>query len=1543
MLLEPDVASAAKRSRKAVSAAEKATMDSLDQLAGQAYQSRNFAEAARLMTEMEPLVVKAYGKNSDDNATLHGNLGAIYLAMSNPDSPEPRMLKLSMEHMKKSLDVYEKLYGRQSPQYVENSSNYAVVLAQAGQKKNIGKILEIRRNNIQYYRAKGDTAKLAFENYAHGYDCTVAAEEAKTADEKENFYSSAIGEILSLPRQSWFNGTDELIGELYRRTAMLYVNQGYAVAGTDSRRWLECELKANGLLSEGEKYGLAPIWKSGSDTRLASIYGNMGDRTEAVRRLEGILQDVERRGNYLGVNLATVYGNLGAAYSNPVKSQQAYMKGLEICGTPNRENVDILSALYASLASGYLNQGKIRECDELLASWHGIFDGLKSKQSEEYSTYLKTKSGVESAKGNMGQAFNDSREAYRIIRGMYPAEDARALDAEQAMFRCSYSSHSSTWPEDFRQLLQHSSGLRVSNPRSYVYVLVAGANAYREAGRYGEALQLIDESIELCRQLPYDGTQLVEGYLQGKASLLSDMYRYDEAVALCDSLIARPGVSETVKRSSYLTRSRIHREAGAYRDAINDCLEYDRLLRLAGAEGVRGNLDDMTFLASCYAKLGQTDSAYNLRRENVDIAARLHGENSPQHIRAQVILYNTEGHKSLAQMEALMLRNMEASRADSVANPYGYFKECVNYANTLGQLGDLKGAARYARIALDGMAALDNEQDEAYQVLLVNGAEIFFGIGDLETAAGLAQKALDLTRKYHPYNLNRQMTALSWLIAVDEKNTDYGAQLAHHKEYEDLRKNKNGSYGLIDLESDLSASVIYGNLGDYEKVAELSERILRIHDTAIAEKNGIAHSPYELAALSNLCCNMVPDRLDDKEKLKTYADRLEGCLNARDDIGDKALLPSLHNLSNAYYHLGDTVRCLKYGDRLLAGLSADQGEFLPRAEALQGLHRIELGHAEEGRRLMEHGLAVADTMLRGKSSANYLHILRSYVNGADILGDKSRRNALAMEYGRNVRDYVSGSFLNMSSAIRATFWNKYSPFLMNDFHGYVAESGDTAMTRAAYDNLLLGKGLLLDTDRGIREAIAETGDSKVAAAYESYNLNRLTLARYQAGGDLLSLNLDSLARVTDTQEAFLAAYCGRLSDNFNVGWRNVRKALGKREAAVEFAEYSDACDTLDNRHYMAYVLRRDSESPVAVALTVPRSALNRRNFPSLSEAVWKPLAKAVGDAERIYFSPAGALHAVPLESLADFESKDKLVSDRWDLYRVSSTRNVGSGNRRKVRNAVIYGGISYDADVEELQKEAEKYGDVTTQPTRTLEWLDRDLGIDTLMRRGVAYLPGTLAEAKDIESRLNGRKITTAMYTGAEGTETSFKALSGGRHDVIHIATHGFALGDSKATGKAQRMLVGDTETVPMSREDKVMARSGLLMAGANNRLRAKPMPDNVDDGILHSSEIAGMDLRGVDMVVMSACETGLGKTENDGVYGLQRAFKKAGVNALVASLWPVNDAATSLLMKKFYELLVQGKSKHQALTGAQKFLRENTDYTQPQYWAPFILIDGLN
>lgn len=129
MLLEPDVASAAKRSRKAVSAAEKATMDSLDQLAGQAYQSRNFAEAARLMTEMEPLVVKAYGKNSDDNATLHGNLGAIYLAMSNPDSPEPRMLKLSMEHMKKSLDVYEKLYGRQSPQYVENSSNYAVVLA----------------------------------------------------------------------------------------------------------------------------------------------------------------------------------------------------------------------------------------------------------------------------------------------------------------------------------------------------------------------------------------------------------------------------------------------------------------------------------------------------------------------------------------------------------------------------------------------------------------------------------------------------------------------------------------------------------------------------------------------------------------------------------------------------------------------------------------------------------------------------------------------------------------------------------------------------------------------------------------------------------------------------------------------------------------------------------------------------------------------------------------------------------------------------------------------------------------------------------------------------------------------------------------------------------------------------------------------------------------------------------------------------------------------------------------------------------------------
>ena len=178
--------------------------------------------------------------------------------------------------------------------------------------------------------------------------------------------------------------------------------------------------------------------------------------------------------------------------------------------------------------------------------------------------------------------------------------------------------------------------------------------------------------------------------------------------------------------------------------------------------------------------------------------------------------------------------------------------------------------------------------------------------------------------------------------------------------------------------------------------------------------------------------------------------------------------------------------------------------------------------------------------------------------------------------------------------------------------------------------------------------------------------------------------------------------------------------------------------------------------------------------------------------------------------------------------------------------------------------------------------------------------------------------------------------------------------------------------------EDKSLTRSGLLLAGANNALMGKKLPEGVDDGILTAKEISQLDLRGLDLVVLSACETGLGEIKGDGVFGLQRGFKKAGANSLLMSLWKVDDNATQLLMTQFYKNLTSGMSKFESLRQAQKCVREyevevevksdirpsvsahakeqaqqnaNKEkafkkvkkYEDPKYWAAFILLDAVD
>ena len=210
-------------------------------------------------------------------------------------------------------------------------------------------------------------------------------------------------------------------------------------------------------------------------------------------------------------------------------------------------------------------------------------------------------------------------------------------------------------------------------------------------------------------------------------------------------------------------------------------------------------------------------------------------------------------------------------------------------------------------------------------------------------------------------------------------------------------------------------------------------------------------------------------------------------------------------------------------------------------------------------------------------------------------------------------------------------------------------------------------------------------------------------------------------------------------------------------------------------------------------------------------------------------------------------------------------------------------------------------------------------------------LPGTAAEAKALKALL--KLHDDHVLTGANATEAQLKHLHGPR--ILHVATHGFFLRDQPMAADARKPVGFAHDQRPVLVGENPLLRSGLALAGANVRRSGTN-----DDGILTAFEAAQLDLRGTELVILSACETGVGEVQNgEGVYGLRRALVLAGAQTQVTSLWKVADDATKDLMVDYYRGLLKGEGRSGALREVQKAMIASQDRWHPYYWAAFVPI----
>lgn len=412
-------------------------------------------------------------------------------------------------------------------------------------------------------------------------------------------------------------------------------------------------------------------------------------------------------------------------------------------------------------------------------------------------------------------------------------------------------------------------------------------------------------------------------------------------------------------------------------------------------------------------------------------------------------------------------------------------------------------------------------------------------------------------------------------------------------------------------------------------------------------------------------------------------------------------------------------------------------------------------------------------------------------------------------------------------------------------------------------------------------------------------------------------------------------------------WTQVKQALGKKDCAIEFVQYFGK---KDEKRLGCLVLRNNSNKPLFIDLFSTDSLLNMplTNLYTIGSAIvhsssavkdtlysdirlpkmiWtRPLMSAIGDANSVYFAPDGLLHQLAIEYMIPDTTKV--------CYRLSSTRLLTQKRTvPKMESALLCGGIEYGASISPNDR-------------------DNDVVAYRFLSKQATTIKSLPEARKEVDSifaiRNNPHDV---LLIGDKATDEAFLRLLKRHDDVIHLSTHGFYGGR-----------IGIYNDIKPLLDDESMSQSGLLFAGAANTLTDHSFDENLYDGVISALELSKQDLSHSELVVLSACQTGLGHLTNDGVYGIQRGLKLAGANAVILTLWQINDYSSSLMMRYFYEELEKQSSKniHTAFLNARQRLmkaervvyqfdastfstkKEIRRYNTPQHVNPFIIIDAF-
>jgi CHAT domain-containing protein len=507
------------------------------------------------------------------------------------------------------------------------------------------------------------------------------------------------------------------------------------------------------------------------------------------------------------------------------------------------------------------------------------------------------------------------------------------------------------------------------------------------------------------------------------------------------------------------------------------------------------------------------------------------------------------------------------------------------------------------------------------------------------------------------------------------------------------------------------------------------------------------------------------------------------------------------------------------------------------------------------------------------------------------------------------------------------------------------------VTRLALTTLLRRKGRILDAAAASLATIRAKLSPEDKKLLDELADARARLAKLTVAGPASTGDPDAYAKelaALEDQVQKLELQIGNKSAAYRavstpIELARIQKLIPRDARLVELVNYQPSDPKsiyttnmqLPPRRYAAYILAPSGDpqfvdlanaSDVDDAVTKFRKAVSDPDNDRASELgralydlTMAKIAPLLGGSTNVLVAPDGTLNVVPFSALVD--DKGEFLVKKFTFTYLTSGRDL---LRIAVKTKAQGGGVIFaDPSFDATGKQASATDGSGSRGRRSLE----------LASLSWPRLPGTAKEADAVAQTWRGLKV----LRGLDATEAAVKSLHGPK--ILHLATHGFFLPDEApanddahgVAGPMAAMMPMPAAPVAETRENPLL-RSGLAFAGANK------LASGDEDGILTALEASGLDLEGTKLVVLSACETGVGKVTNgDGVYGLRRALVIAGAESLVMSLWQVDDEATKDLMVGYYSRLASGKSRSSALREVQLELQARDKYKHPYYWASFL------